>query len=133
MTPHFLTWDEVQAVHADQLRRYGGTEDLRDAGLLRSAMAQPEASFGGQWLHDDIPTMAAAYMFHLAQNHPFVDGNKRVAAVCGLHFLHLNGHTIVADPDAFADIVLAVASGKAGKDDLATWLRAHLTPWNGGR
>lgn len=133
MTPHFLTWDEVIAIHADQLRRYGGTTGLRDEGLLRSAMAQPESSFGGAWLHADLPTMAAAYLYHLAQNHPFVDGNKRVATVCALHFLHLNGQTIAADPQALGDIVLAVADGKAGKNDLATWLRAHLTPWGGGR
>jgi death-on-curing protein len=131
--PHFLAWDEVIAIHTDQLQRYGGTPGLRDEGLLRSALSQPEASFGGVWLHPELPDMAAAYMFHLAQNHPFVDGNKRVAAVCGLHFLHLNRQTIEADPDAFADIVLAVASGKAGKDDLASWLRTHLKPWKGPR
>jgi len=129
VTPTFLTIEEVHAIHANQLQLYGGTAGLRDVGLLRSALAQPEASFGGQWLHEDLPLMAAAYMFHLAQNHPYVDGNKRVAAVCGLHFLHLNGQSVEADPDAFADFVLAVASGKAGKDDLATWLGAHLQPW----
>ncbi len=133
MTPHFLVWEEALAIHADQLKRYGGSAGLRDEGLLRSALAQPEASFGGQWLHPDLPTMAAAYIFHLAQNHPFVDGNKRAATVCGLHFLHLNGQTVVADPQDLGDIILAVASGTAGKDDLATWLRAHLKPWNGGR
>lgn len=133
MTPHFLTRDEVLAIHADQLRRYGGTDGLRDEGLLRSALAQPEASFGGQWLHEDLAAMAGAYVFHLAQNHPFVDGNKRIATVCGLHFLHLNGQTIVADPDKFADIILAVAAGTATKDDLATWLRSHLKPWKAGR
>lgn len=133
MTPTFLTLDEVHAIHADQIRRYGGTEGLRDEGLLRSAMAQPEASFGGQWLHEDLAAMSGAYMYHLAQNHPFVDGNKRVAAVCGLHFLHLNGQTIEASQDAFATIILDLAAGKAGKDDVATWLRTHLKPWRPGR
>lgn len=133
MTPTFLTLEEVYAIHADQIRRYGGTEGLRDEGLLRSAMAQPEASFGGQWLHEDLAAMAGAYMYHLAQNHPFVDGNKRVAAVCGLHFLHLNGQTIEANQDAFATIILDLAAGKAGKDDLATWLRPHLKSWRPGR
>lgn len=133
MTPTFLTLEEVHAIHTDQIRRYGGTEGLRDEGLLRSAMAQPEASFGGQWLHGDLAAMAGAYMYHLAQNHPFVDGNKRVAAVCGLHFLHLNGQTIEAGQDAFATIILDLAAGKAGKDDVATWLRTHLKPWRPGR
>ncbi len=130
MTPHFLLWDEVVAIHADQLRRYGGTTGLRDEGLLRSALAQPESSFGGEWLHADLAAMAAAYLFHVAQNHPFVDGNKRVAAVCALHFLHLNGHTIVSDEDGFSDTVLAVADGRLGKDELAAWLRQRLTPWH---
>jgi death-on-curing protein len=133
VTPTFLTIAEFHAIHANQLQLYGGTDGLRDVGLLRSALAQPEASFSGQWLHEDLPAMAAAYMFHLAQNHPFVDGNKRVAAVCGLHFLHLNGQSIEADPEAFADIAMAVASGKASKDDLAGWLRAHLRPWRPSR
>jgi death-on-curing protein len=133
MDPLFLTWDEVLSQHADQLRRYGGTPGLRDEGLLRSALAQPEAQFSGQWLHEDLSAMAAAYGYHLGQNHPFVDGNKRVAAACALVFLALNGQRVVAPPGTLADIVLAVASGKAGKDDLATWLRAHLKPWKGPR
>jgi death-on-curing protein len=129
MTPVFLRLKAVFAIHADQIRRYGGTEGLRDEGLLRSALAQPEASFGGQWLHEDLASMAAAYVFHISQNHPFVDGNKRVAAVCGMHFLHLNHLTVTADQNAFADIVLHTADGRTTKDDLATFLRAHLVPW----
>ena len=85
VTPTFLSLEEVQAIHANQLRLYGGSDGLRDAGLLRSALAQPEGAFAGQWLHADLAAMAAAYIFHLAQDHPFVDGNKRVALVCGLH------------------------------------------------
>lgn len=133
MEPLFLTRDEVLAQHAEQLRRYGGSEGLRDDGLLRSALAQPEARFGGQWLHPDLEAMAAAYAFHLAQNHPFVDGNKRVAAACMLLFLAINGRRVEAPPGSLAAIVIAVASGTAGKDDLAAWLRAHLRPWKGAR
>lgn len=129
MNPLFLTWDEVLTEHARQLRRYGGTDGLRDEGVLRSALAQVEASFGGQWLHEDLFAMAAAYTFHLAQNHPFVDGNKRVGAALAVLFLALNEVRMVADPDAWADIVLAVAEGRASKDDLATFLRAHGRPW----
>ena len=130
MDPTFLTWDEVLAQHADQLRRYSGTLGLRDEGLLRSALAQPEAAFGGRWLHADMAAMAAAYMFHIAQNHPFVDGNKRVAAACGLIFLALNGKRVVADRGALAQTELAVAEGRLGKDELAAWLRPRLTPWH---
>ncbi len=129
MTPTFLSLEEVQAIHANQLRLYGGSDGLRDAGLLRSALAQPEGAFAGQWLHADLAAMAAAYIFHLAQDLPFVDGNKRVALVCGLHFLHLNGQSVEAEADAVADLIMAVASGTIGKADIANWLRAHLRPW----
>jgi death-on-curing protein len=133
MEPLFLTWDEVLAQHTEQLRRYGGTTGLRDEGLLRSALAQPEAQYAGQWLHPDLPAMAAAYAFHLAQNHPFIDGNKRIAAACALLFLALNDVRVVAPRGALAGIILDVASGKASKDDLAGWLRAHLRPWRPSR
>jgi death-on-curing protein len=129
MNPIFLTGEEVMAIHAHSLAKYGGQDGVRDQGLLRSALAQPEASFGGQWLHEDLFSMAAAYAFHVAQNHPFLDGNKRTAIVCALHFLHLNGQTVAADQTAFGDIVFAVAEGRASKDDLATFLRAHGRPW----
>ncbi len=133
MEPLFLTWDEVLAQHAEQLRRYGGTPGLRDEGLLRSALAQPEAQYAGQWLHPDLAAMAAAYAFHLAQNHPFVDGNKRIAAACALLFLALNDVRVVAPRGELAGIILDVASGKASKDDLATWLRAHQRSWRPSR
>ena len=130
--PLFLTLDEVIVIHSNQLALYGGTAGIRDEGLLRSALAQPEASFGGQWLHDDLCSMAAAYGFHVIQNHPFIDGNKRVGAVCALHFLHLNQHTVqVADQMTYAAIILAVADGRASKADLADWFRQHLKPWRG--
>lgn len=133
MDPLFLTWDEVLAQHAEQIRRYGGAPGLREEGLLRSALAQPEAQFGGRWLHEDLAAMAAAYGFHIAQNHPFIDGNKRVAAACALLFLALNGHRVVAPPGTLATTILAVAAGRAGKDALAAWLRSHLQPWTGPR
>ncbi|HYQ81440.1 MAG TPA: Fic family protein, partial [Anaeromyxobacteraceae bacterium] len=74
--PAFLTLDEVLALHADQIGRYGGSPGLRDLGLLESALAAPRATFGGEHLHGSLPEMAAAYLFHLVRNHPFVDGNK---------------------------------------------------------
>jgi death-on-curing protein len=132
MSPLFLTWDEVLAEHAEQLRRYGGSDGLRDPGLLRSALAQPESSFGGQWLHDDLAAMAAAYAYHVVQNHPFVDGNKRAGAALAILFLALNGQRLEADPDRWADIILAVADSRAAKDDLATFIRQHLRPWTPG-
>ena len=85
--PRFLTLDEALLVHADQVRRYGGSHGLRDLALLSSALAMPTASFGGAYLHPSLAEMAAAYLFHIAQNHPFLDGNKRAALATALAFL----------------------------------------------
>ncbi len=79
--PRFLSIDDVLALHERQIERYGGGAGIRDLGLLQSAVALASASFDGAWLHASLEEMAAAYLFHLAQNHPFVDGNKRTAAV----------------------------------------------------
>jgi death-on-curing protein len=81
VTVRFLGVEEVIGIHARQLSEFGGGEGIRDQGLLASAIAQPEASFAGEYLHQDLYEMAAAYLFHLVQNHPFVDGNKRVGPV----------------------------------------------------
>jgi death-on-curing protein len=75
---YFLSVDEVKVIHADQISRYGGAFGIRDEGLLSSAVAQPCGQFADQYLHKSLPEMAAAYLFHLVMNHPFVDGNKRV-------------------------------------------------------
>ena len=95
--PLFLTLDEVLGIHADQIRRYGGSSGLRDLGLLQSALAMPETTFEGEFLHGTVFEMAAAYLFHVARNHPFVDGNKRTALMCALVFLGLNGQRLDVD------------------------------------
>jgi death-on-curing protein len=89
MTPVFLTTEEVLVIQADQIRRYGGSEGLRDENLLLSALAMPQSGFGGEYLHGDDFEMAAAYLFHIVMNHPFIDGNKRVGAVAARLFLTL--------------------------------------------
>ena len=123
MDPIFLTLGEILEIHQDQIDRYGGALGIRDIGLLQSAMAMPSASFGGQLLHSDLFEMAAAYLFHISQNHPFVDGNKRTGAVAAIVFLALNDTELDADEDEFEKIVLQVAEGKAGKETVATFLR----------
>jgi death-on-curing protein len=125
MDPIFLSEGEIRAIHLDQLERYGGSAGLRDEGLLRSALSQPSASFGGQWLHKDLYEMASAYLFSLAMNHPFIDGNKRVGGMAALAFLEINGIFVDADSDAYADLVLAVAASKAAREDVVVFLRAH--------
>jgi death-on-curing protein len=88
--PTFLSLDEVLEIHQEQIERYGGSDGIRDPGALESAVATPQATFGGEFLHTSIPAMAAAYLFHLCQNHPFIDGNKRVGANSAVTFLLLN-------------------------------------------
>jgi len=126
--PVFLTLDEVVAIHRDQIARYGGAEGVRDWGLLQSAVAMPAATFGGRFLHSDLCEMAAAYLFHIVQNHPFIDGNKRVGAVAAYVFLALNDVRLTADQDAYADLVLSVARGETPKSAIAEFLQANTVP-----
>ncbi len=126
LKPVFLTLDEVLALHADQIARYGGRPGLRDLGLLESALAMPRATFGRVYLHPSLPEMAAAYLFHLAGNHPFVDGNKRVGLAAAIAFLDLNGLWLEADPDELAELVLRTARGEASKAELAEFIRERV-------
>ncbi len=125
MEPAFLTIDEVLAIHRDQIRRYGGSEGVRDWGLLHSAIAMPAATFGGQFLHCDLCEMAAACLFHIVRNHPFVDGNTRVGAVAAYVFPALNEMRLTADNDTYADLVLTVARGETPKSAVAEFFRAN--------
>ena len=122
--PAFLSLAEAIEIHADQLRRYGGQGGVRDFGLLESALAQPEASFAGQWLHQGLVDMAAAYAYHICQNHPFIDGNKRAALARALVFLELNGLTIRDPKGLLVEAMVRVASGALNKAGLAKVLRA---------
>ncbi len=121
--PLFLTLAEVVEIHSDQIKHYGGTTVIRDLHLLQSALAQPEASFGGEWLHEDIFEMGAAYAFHLCQNHPFFDGNKRTALAASLTFLKLNGIAVLDPKQRLVDAVLLMADGKLNKKEFAKILR----------
>ena len=128
MEPAFLTLDEVLAIQAEQIERYGGTKGLRDSGLLESAIAMPAATYGGEFLHSSLFEMAAAYLFHLCNNHPFLDGNKRTALATCLAFLWLNDLEVVADPDEIAELVLDVADGGLGKAQVAVYLEDRSRP-----
>lgn len=125
MTPIFLTLGEVLAIHESVIERYGGAFGVRELALLESAIGMPEATFGGQYLHEDIPSMAAAYCFHLVANHPFVDGNKRVGAAAASVFLEMNGWELAADQLEFAGCVLAIASSRADKQAALIFFRRH--------
>lgn len=125
MSPIFLTLGEALAIHEDVIRRYGGSLGVRELHLLESALGMPEATFGGQFLHEDIPSMAAAYCFHLVANHPFIDGNKRVGAAAANVFLNMNGWELIADQTDFAEFVLDLASGRADKAAALVFFRRH--------
>lgn len=128
MEPVFLTLEELIEIHADQLDRYGGTAGLRDIQLLQSAAAMPQAGFGDRYLHTDLFQMAAAYLFHIVQNHPFVDGNKRAGATAALVFLELNQVEYrIANP-ALVQLVLDVAQGKIDKAGIAEFFRRNAKP-----
>ena len=119
----FLTLAEVVEIHADQIQRYGGQAGVRDLALLESALAQPEAFFAGEWLHGDVHEMAAAYAYHLCQNHPFNDGNKRTALAAALVFLELNGTGILDPKGRLKSAMFRMASGGMSKADFAKLLR----------
>ena len=122
----FLSVDEVVGFHRDLLEAFGGQDGTRDLGLLESALAQPSQSFGGQYLHEDLAAMAAAYLYHIVRNHPFLDGNKRTGAHSALAFLALNGQEVDLDVDEAEQLVLGVAEGRTPKDQVAEFFRQKI-------
>ncbi|MEW6399882.1 MAG: type II toxin-antitoxin system death-on-curing family toxin [Bacillota bacterium] len=121
--PQFLTLAEVLEIHRDQMARYGGGSGIRDLQALLSALAVPQATFGGDYLHADLLEMAAAYAFHLCRNHPFVDGNKRTALACALVFLEMNGVSVDDPRGLLYGAMLNIAAGTLGKGEFAHLLR----------
>jgi len=121
--PEFLLLEDILALHDSLIEAYGGAREIRDQGLLESAIAIPQASFGGQFLHNNLFEMAAAYAFHLAENQPFLDGNKRTALGAALLFLELNG-TELEDPKGMLyQAMLDLASHALNKEGFAKLLR----------
>ncbi len=127
----FLTLDEVLALHADQIERYGGGPGIRDIGLLQSALGVPRATFEGRFLHGSLHEMAAAYLFHLVRDHPFIDGNKRGGLAALLAFLGLNSLRLDADPEELERLVRNVAAGKTTKPEVAVFVQRHMRPRRG--
>jgi death-on-curing protein len=125
MDSRYLGLDEALAIHAHQIARYGGTPGIRDRALLEKALAMPKATFGAELLHPSLPEQAAAYVFHLVKNHPFLDGNKRVGLACGLAFLRLNGLRLVAGEDELVDLILGIATGTVSKAEVSVFIAEH--------
>jgi death-on-curing protein len=130
ISPVFLTVDEVIAIHTRQISVFGGLSGIKNYSLLESAVMQSQSTYDGVYLHKNIYEMAAAYLFHLAQNPSFHDGNKRVGLMSCDVFLMLNGYEITAKPDELTDFVLEVASGNVSKPDIARFLRRNTIKLN---
>ena len=122
----FLSLNNVLRIHANTIEKEGGGAGIRDLGLLQSALAMPRAMYGGQYLHEGLAAMAAAYLFHLCQNHAFIDGNKRTAAFVMLLFLRKNGieKSALPQPEQLEAMTLAVASSQMSKSEITEWLRS---------
>ncbi|MBP8083551.1 MAG: type II toxin-antitoxin system death-on-curing family toxin [Spirochaetes bacterium] len=120
----FLTLAEVIEIHNNQISLYGGAQGIRDISLLKSALAITESTFDNEYLHHDVFEMAAAYAYHICQNHPFIDGNKRVALVTALVFLDFNGIDIADPKEKLYQAMMDIASGKMNKYKLALLLKS---------
>jgi death on curing protein len=119
----YLDVDLVERIHGEALRLYGGAGGLRDRALLESAVAAPQATSGGQSVFEDAIEIAAAYLFYLCRNHPFIDGNKRTALGACLIFLQLNEIEPPPDSDAWYELTMGVASGDLDRDGATAGLR----------
>jgi death-on-curing protein len=124
--PLFLTVDQVIHIHRRGIEEYGGSPELRDRGLLESAVAMPMAQFGGEYLHEGLPGMAAAYLFHLCKNHPFVDGNKRVAVSVAEIFIELNGRRLATADKQLEELTLGVADSSISKNEAIKFFVKHV-------
>lgn len=120
--PRFLSIKLVLALHQDQINTFGGSSGIRDIGLLDSALKMPQQTFGGELLHSTIYEQAAAYLFHISRNHPFIDGNKRTACDAMQTFLELNGYVLNLSDEEEIDLVLQVAQGNMSKEELSAFL-----------
>ncbi|HVL68991.1 MAG TPA: type II toxin-antitoxin system death-on-curing family toxin [Vicinamibacterales bacterium] len=121
----YLSLTEVLALHRAVISSAGGATGIRDLSALESALAQPKATFGGSDLHATIPAKAAALAFSLALNHPFIDGNKRVAHAAMEAFLMLNGLEIVAGIAEQEQLMLQLAAGSVKRSELESWIASH--------
>ncbi len=124
--PTWLHRIVVDAIHDDQLREHGGLPGIRDENVLESALARAQQ----KWHYadrTDVPTLAAAYAFGLAKNHPYRDGNKRIGFLAMVTFLGMNGYDLTATDADVVDEILALADGSVSEDALAEWIRRHTT------
>lgn len=125
-----LTVEIVREIHREAITRFGGSDGLADMALLESAVAAPRASVGGRSPYADLAEVAAAYLFYLCKNHPFVDGNKRTALGACIVFLRLNGINPKADTPEWERLTMAVAAGTIDRDETTARLRGLIPKSN---
>lgn len=123
----YLTLDIVLAIHEEMVERYGGSHGIRDIGLIQSAIARPQSSFGGDDLYQTIFDKAAALFHSLMFNHAFVDGNKRTAMVSTARFLFVNGYNLVVNQKEFVAFPLKVENQHQSIEEISKWLKRHST------
>lgn len=121
----YITLDEVLAIHDDMVERYGGSFGIRDLGLIQSAIARPQATFGGEDLYPTIIDKAAALFHSLIFNHAFTDGNKRTSLTSTARFLYLNGYKLDAEDQELIDFPLRVENKHLDIEEISKWLKTH--------
>lgn len=124
----YLSLEQILRIHERQVEQFGGAAGLRDRGALEAAVSRPQATFGGDDLYPDPAAKAAALMHSLLGNHPFLDGNKRAAAMSAELFLLFNGFEILADEEELEAVTMAAARGELGAEELGIWFRQRLEP-----
>ena len=120
-----LSKEQVILLHKRLIETTGGSDGIRDAGMLDSALSNPFQSFGNEELYPSAQAKAAQLCFGIVKNHPMVDGNKRLGAHVMLVFLTLNGYELSYTQQELSDIILALASGKIGAEDILRWIIGH--------
>lgn len=121
----FITVTRVLAIHSYAVKRYGGSEGIRDLGLIESAVARPQSGFGGKYLYENIFDMAAAILQSLLKNHPFVDGNKRTALFSTGIFLELNGWELKGTNPEAVEFAVKVDNSNLSLEQISEWLREN--------
>jgi death-on-curing protein len=127
-SPKFVTKEQVLLLHELQINRFGGAFGIVNEGLLDSALAQPKATFFGEFLHREIHAQAAAYLYHLVKNHPFLDGNKRVGAAVMEVFLRINGYVLTLSNEELYNLTMQVAQGQLSKDEVSALIYENMQP-----
>jgi death-on-curing protein len=129
--PRFLTLDEVLTLHEVAIERFGGSNGVRDAGMIESALAVPMQTWGGEFLLDSIEAMAAAYWHGLAKNHGFIDGNKRISLMAADVFLQFNGLLMTLSEEEAEAVTLRIATSELDRDEIAALIRENVVPFSG--